>query len=299
MDSFSISQLARFSGIKAHTIRAWERRYAALNPDRSEGNTRKYTAAQLRRLLNIVSLIREKGMLAELCALSNAELEEKVKEQIRARPKEDLDYYITQLVSAGLDFDEDRFERILQYSLMQLGVHSTYINLLYPSLNRLGLMWSTRSVSPAQEHFISHLVSRKLNAIVDALPVHEATGETWLLFLPEDEFHETGLQMSNFILRHAGKRVIYLGGNVPLSSIGPTVKKTNAGHALFFWVRKEEEELQQAYLRKLAKVKELHRILVAAPEDVNPDLSFDPRFGLLRHPKDLEEEIGVSHFAVH
>ncbi|NJW55389.1 cobalamin B12-binding domain-containing protein, partial [Salinimicrobium oceani] len=95
----------------------------------------------------------------------------------------------------------------------------TYVEVIHPLLNRIGLMWSADEIPPAHEHYISNLLRQQISTAIDSPPVEKAEKETWLLFLPEDEFHELGLLFSNYYLRSKGKRVIYLGANVPLSSV--------------------------------------------------------------------------------
>ena len=213
MDLFSISQLSRYSGIKAHTIRMWEQRYNALKPDRSEGNTRYYDNTQLRRLLNIVSLMEGDHKVSELCEMPDKGLfrliNEKVQNSIKTTEK--AEYFISQMIAAGMSYDEQHFEKILSSCLVRYGMKKAYTEVLYPMLVRIGLMWEGDSIPPANEHFISNLLRQKLFAAIDSLPPSKATADKWLLFLQENEFHEIGLLFACYLIRLSGRQVIYLG----------------------------------------------------------------------------------------
>jgi DNA-binding transcriptional MerR regulator len=260
LDSFSIADLQSFSGIKAHTIRIWEQRYNALQPYRSEGNTRYYNGDQLKRLLNIVSLMNEDHKVSKLCSLPDEQLLKLMKDEVDASEnKISYNYFISQLISSALLYNEACFDKLFSNSILRFGLKNAYINIIHPALARLGLWWAKDKLHPAQEHFITSLFRQKLYAAADALPPASDTRDTWLLFLPEDEFHEIGLLFSNFLLRQAGKKVIYLGENIPLDSLMVAVKETEAKKILLFLVRKnnrqEDEELLLVLKKKLSGCK--------------------------------------------
>lgn len=255
MNSFSISQLQQFSGIKAHTIRIWEQRYNALQPERSEGNTRYYNSAQLRRLLNIVSLSTNDYKVSELCRMPDAQLNRLLEEQMKnlSAANEPYEYFISQMVGAAMDFDEAHFEKMFSACVVRFGIRQTYGKVIYPLLNRVGMMWACDSLPPAQEHFVSNLIRQKLFTALDGLPPATHSRNTWLLFLPENEFHEIGLLMANYLIRQSGKRTIYLGANVPFESLQKTAAAVKPSHLLLFFVHHDLPEKTQAYLHLLKK----------------------------------------------
>jgi DNA-binding transcriptional MerR regulator/methylmalonyl-CoA mutase cobalamin-binding subunit len=255
MNIFTISQLQQYSGIKAHTIRIWEQRYNALSPNRSEGNTRYYDNNQLRRLLNIVSLMESEYKVSELCSMTDQELFRKLDKELQNRqPKDDTaEYYIAQLIAAGMCFDEPHFDKIFSNCLLRFGLKDCYIKVLYPMLSRIGLMWAKDQIPPAQEHFVSNIVRLKLSSAIDSLPPPKSSKSTWLLFLPENEFHEIGLLFSNYLIRQSGKKVIYLGSNVPNDALIDTIKETAPAHLLFFLVHHDHVENVQDYINNLKK----------------------------------------------
>ena len=263
MDNFTISQLSQFSGIKPHTIRIWEQRYHALTPHRSKGNTRYYDGTQLRRLLNIVSLTGSGIKLSRLGAMSDEELFQKIREHSEtAAENQDYAYFVNQLISAGMNFDEFNFEKIFSHCLLRFGMLKTYVEIIHPTLIRIGLMWSADEIPPAHEHYISNLLRQKISTAIDSHPVEKTDAETWLLFLPEDEFHELGLLFTNYYLRTRGKNVLYLGANVPLHSISSTLKEVEVQNLLLFMVRNDLPENIQEYLKQLAAIGGKRRIVV-------------------------------------
>ena len=251
MDQLSISQLAQFSGLKAHTIRMWEQRYNALSPNRSEGNTRYYDNSQLRRLLNIVSLSDREHKISELCAMPDKKLFRLVKELQNETSNEVDEYFISQIIAAGMSYDEPYFNKIFSHCLLRYGIRDSYLKVIYPILVRMGLMWAGNTLPPAQEHFISNLFRQKLSTAIDSLPPPKPGQDSWLLFLPENEFHEIGLQFSHYLISLAGKKVIYLGSNVPLESLAQAIKKVSVQNLLLFLVHNNSGKVIQEYINEL------------------------------------------------
>ena len=248
MLTFSISQLSQFSGIKQHTIRIWEQRYGALTPLRTLGNTRFYDDNQLRRLLNIVSLQNSNRKISDLCVLDDGSLYKLIEEKLLSEKSDaTAEYYIAQLIAAGISYSEDKFEKLYQESLKIYNIKDLYLTVLHPLLVRLGLLWSCDNIIPPQEHFICNLLKQKLYSFIDNLP--SSTNETadWVLLLPENEFHEIGLLMAHVLIKKAGKKVVYLGTNIPSNSFIATVNETEAKNVLVFTVHKGQESIIKAY----------------------------------------------------
>lgn len=265
MNQFSISQLAQFSGIKAHTIRIWEQRYNALQPYRSEGNTRYYDGLQLRRLLNIVSLLKFNYKVSQLCKMTDEELAELQRQyHLRAIDDNDFEYFINQLISAGVNYDEQNFDKFFSHCLLRFGLKKTYVEVLYPVLDRIGIMWSIDQMPPTQEHYITNLLQQKLFTAIDSLAPEKSNEEVWLLFLPENEFHEIGLLFASYLIRSRGKKVIYLGSNVPLSLLGTAVKETKVTRILTFLVHNDLPENVNSYLEELKKGAAGREVFVAS-----------------------------------
>ena len=270
MNTFTISQLAQFSGVKPHTIRMWEHRHNALQPSRSDGNTRYYDGQQLRRLLNIVSLLENKRKVSDLCSMKDEELYELLKEQHSGQFSEadqhSHNFFVSQLLAAGVGFDTLQFEKIMAHCLLRYGMKDTYRTVIYPLLQRIGVFWAANELPPAQEHFISNLLRQKLYTAIDSLTPAPSDAPAWLLFLPENEFHELGLLMTDFLLRSQGQRTLYLGSNVPLSSVIATTEAWPAENLLFFMVHRDAPQQIEDYLQNLeAGVSNSRLVLVSSP----------------------------------
>ncbi len=293
MNLFSISQLSRFSGIKPHTIRMWEQRYNALHPSRSEGNTRYYDNSQLRRLLNIVSLMDSGHKVSELCAMPDQKLFQLVSQAVQEQTpaEERTEYFISQLLAAGMNYDEAWFEKIFSHCQLRHGIRDTYTNILYPMLARIGLMWASDTLAPSYEHFISNLIRKKLFTAIDALPPASPEEDAWLLFLPEDEFHELGLLLAHYLIQLSGRRVIYLGANVPLVSLQSAVDQTPAGALLTFLVHHDTPENITAYAEALTQSFPSQKIYISGNPQLTSHLKSVKKIRSLQSVEDLEYEL--------
>jgi MerR family transcriptional regulator, light-induced transcriptional regulator len=290
MDSFSISQLQQFSGVKAHTIRIWEQRYNALKPHRSEGNTRYYSSDQLKRLLNIVSLIGKDHKVSELCSMPDEKIHRLLDEELSATTVTDNtnEYFISQVIAAAMRYSEERFDKVFSNCILRYGIKDAYIKVLYPALVRIGLMWSKDELPPAQEHFITSLFRQKFLSAIDALPPPSSAKNSWLLFLPEDEFHETGLLFASYLIRQANKKVIYLGANVPYPSLADAINDTGPSSLLFFLVRRNNAENDRELISLLSKDFSAHKIYVACDSERLEDIKLGKNIIPLHTAKDLE-----------
>jgi len=294
MNYFSISQLSRFSGIKPHTIRMWEQRYNALQPNRSEGNTRYYDNTQLRRLLNIVSLLESDYKVSELCSMTDKKLFSLVEEMpAKAVDNGMHEFFVLQLVRAGMTYDELNFDKIFSHCLLKYGIKEAYIKVIYPMLRRVGIMWTTDALEPAAEHFISNLVRQKLFTVIDSLPAAKTDKDSWLLFLPENEFHEIGLLFAYFLIRQSGRKAVYLGANVPLDSLYVAVNETSPTKVLLFLAHNNLPEETQNYLDELSLFFGDKKVFVAADQSLFENIKTSKNIHWLSSPEDLEQLLPV------
>jgi MerR family transcriptional regulator, light-induced transcriptional regulator len=215
---YTIKDLERVSGIKAHTLRIWEQRYSILRPERTDTNIRFYDDEDLKRILNI-SLLNNNGYkISEIARLQEQELLAEVNRVLNNTHKESVQ--VENLVLSLLMIDEDRFEATLNNSIMQFGFESTIENIVFPFLRQLGNMWQVGIVSPAQEHYISNLVRQKLIVGLDRITPPKNTDEkVFLLFLPDQELHELGLIYAHYLAKLRGHRCLYLGQSLPTADL--------------------------------------------------------------------------------
>ena len=294
MNSFSISQLAQFSGVKAHTIRIWEQRYNALKPNRTEGNTRYYDNEQLRRLLNIVSLADLDYKVSELCTMPDKKLFKLIEKLNAANVDKSYEYFISNLISAGINYDEPGFEKIFSHCILRYGMKEAYLKIIYPMLVRMGLMWSADTIPPAHEHFISNLLRQKFLTAIDSLPLAKPQSDSWLLFLPENEFHEMGLLFASYLLRVSGKKVIYLGCNLPFQSLEMILKNASPNNLLLFFVHHNLPDDTQEYLNNLSSQFKGKNIFVASDQKLTSQLKKRNNIRFLHSVEDLERKLSLS-----
>jgi DNA-binding transcriptional MerR regulator len=289
MNSFTISQLEQFSGIKAHTIRIWEKRYNALRPNRSLGNTRYYDGHQLKRLLNIASLIEGESQVSKFCLLSDEELAVKVIEKFERSNSDETDAsnYILQLTATGINYDANAFDLIYKHAAKRFDIITLYKLVIIPLLNRVGILWAGERIPPSQEHFISNLILQKIHAATNALPPRKKSDETWALCLPEGEFHEIGLLFSHFMLCQAGKNSIYLGCNLPFDALISTVQEVQATHILVFFIHYDQPEKVQEYINSLIFKFKGCKILISGNARLISKLHFDEKVDWIKTVDDF------------
>jgi DNA-binding transcriptional MerR regulator len=290
---YSISDLERISGVQSHTIRIWERRYAALVPMRSAGNTRFYDDNQLRRLLNIVGLSKSGLKISHVCAMKEEEMNLLLKKNVAESdsPVEKYELYISQLLSFGLSYDEFRFDQLITKAIAEYGLKDTYINIMYPLLVRLGLMWRTDNICPAQEHFLSNIIRHRISSATERISLKKKCPSTWVLFLPEEDDHDIGLLFANYLLKAAGNKVIYLGAKVPVESVKDVVSKLEVGHLLLFMARNQPTLTTDEYLKELSDAFVNQEIHVAGSSRVLDNVRMEDNVKWMKSIADLEEII--------
>lgn len=223
MASYSIKELENLSGIKAHTIRIWEKRYGIIKPDRTDTNIRLYCDKDLKRLLNIAILNRYGMRISDISKLSDTDISDKVMHV--SSDSSSAESNVENLIIAMVEMDEYKFDRILSRYIMHEGFESSVINVIFPFFEKIGLLWQTGSINPAHEHFISNLFRQKLMVAIDNLVVPDnGSVKKFILFLPEGEYHELALLFYNYLIKKAGKLVYYLGNSVPFDDVVETGK---------------------------------------------------------------------------
>lgn len=226
MNKFQIRDIEALTGIKSHTLRVWEQRYNLCCPKRTETNIRYYEEGDLKLLLNIATLNDFGLKISEIAKLNPEEINDKVLEL--ADNCEHFGCQIQNLSTSMLNLDEFSFDKILNTNILKLGFEKTMVNIVFPFLNRMGIMWQTSNINPAHEHFATHLIKQKLIVAIDNQVMPRAqSGKKFLLFLPEGESHEIGLLFANFLIKSKGHHVLYLGPNLPCAHLCEVAKSYN------------------------------------------------------------------------
>ncbi len=218
MAVYSIKDLEILSGIKAHTIRIWEKRYNLIKPHRTHTNIRYYTDCDLKKILNVAVLNRHGFKISNIARLNETELKEEI---IRvSNSSQSHASFLESLIIAMIELDNDKLIGIIEKSTSKIGFKETVIDVLYPFLEKVGILWQAGDVNPVQEHFVSNLIRQKIIAATDGLPnTINPQAKRFLLLLPEGEWHELGLLFAQYLLRESGHEVIYLGQSVPYSDV--------------------------------------------------------------------------------
>lgn len=214
MSSYTIKDLEKISGIKAHTIRIWEQRYNFLQPQRTETNIRSYSAEELKVILN-VSLLNKYGFkISHIDKMSATQMEEKIMalNQLDAQKERVVNALIKEMVSLNMV----AFERQLDVYIGQNGIEKTINEIIFPYLERVGILWVTNHINPAQEHLATNIIRQKIILGIEKLTPLLNYGKRIVLFMPEGEYHELGLLYVHFLLKQKGIYVDYLGANVPM-----------------------------------------------------------------------------------
>ena len=216
---FSIKDLENLSGIKAHTIRIWEKRYNVLQPMRSDTNIRNYDLQSLQKLLNVVLLNDYGYKISRIAEHSSEKIELLVREIISE--KSTKNHAINAFKMAMINFDQALFFNTYNSLLSEKSFRDVFYEVVIPLMQEIGLLWQAGTITPAQEHFITFLIKQKLLLNTEKLQILEPTknDKVFVLYLPENEIHELGLMYLNYEILLNGYKTIYLGESVPVESL--------------------------------------------------------------------------------
>ncbi len=266
MKKYSIKYIERFSGIKAHTLRSWENRFDILQPERDDNNKRLYTEEQLKQVLNITLLLSKGLSISQIKELTPSEFVAKVNEisDMAGTHKENqLEVKINAFVLSMLELDESRFEKVLASCLLQRSFEDTLKEVIYPFLNRIGIMWRTGEVSTAKEHFIYQLIRQKIIVAIDGLGQASQSRERYLLFLPKSEFQDLLILMYMYLLKSKGQSCVYLGEDIPFDDLKEASRIVRPD-ALVTVIKAPASKIDtQAYVYRLSEAFAQQQILLA------------------------------------
>jgi DNA-binding transcriptional MerR regulator len=217
MDAFTIKDLENLSGIKAHTIRIWEQRYQFLNPSRTDTNIRYYTNEELITLLNIALLNKYGYKISHIDKMKPIEMKERILSLTQSEAQ--LERIVNELIECMVDLRIEDFESVLDFQITNKGIEKTITQIIFPFLERIGILWVTSRVNPAQEHLVTNIIRQKLIVGIEKTSPALQANSTALLFLPEGEHHELGILFMYYLLKARGVKVLYLGANVPIKDV--------------------------------------------------------------------------------
>tara|TARA_B100000767_G_C19694685_1_gene505585 strand:- start:154 stop:1044 length:891 start_codon:yes stop_codon:yes gene_type:complete len=216
-NTFSIHDFELLTGIKAHTIRIWEKRYAILNPSRQNRNVRFYNLNDLQKILNLSLLYNQGFKISKIAKLSDKELNETVS----GTSLKDVSHchIINNMIVAMYTYDEAKFDENYKLQIEKMSFKELFIDTFIPLFEHIGILWQTDSLKPANEHFISNLITQKIILNIASLEKEKNDGPINIIFLPEQEIHEIGLLFLYYDLKLRNKNVIYLGKSIPFDNL--------------------------------------------------------------------------------
>ena len=248
--NFSIKDLENLTGIKAHTIRIWEKRYNLLSPDRSDTNIRNYSLSSFQKLLNISYLNNNGFKISKIASLKEEEIPIKVRE-IASRANVE-DHAVNAFKMSMINFDQVLFYNTYNNLVENKSFSEIFYTVFLPLLEEIGLLWQTNTITPAHEHFLSVLIKQKILLNIEKLQslLPKPLTKTFVLFLPDHEIHDIGLLFVNYQLRSKGYHTIFLGGSVPMESLTDLIEFfNNVTFVSYFTVQPEEKDILD-YLNK-------------------------------------------------
>jgi len=217
---YSIKDLENFSGIKAHTIRIWEKRYSILEPDRTDSNIRMYSEDELKKILNVAYLNRNGLKISKIAVLDEDELTGRVMEVSSRNDDTDHEFQPGKLLMAALKFSEDQFRKALDPFIRQYGIENAYINYFHPLLSKASILWQTGSLSRAQEQFIRNTILQIM--IIEGNSIKAGNGNAAgpvAMVNTSDNFSDNNFLFYKYALRKRGFEVIFTGGVLPGSEV--------------------------------------------------------------------------------
>lgn len=257
---YSIKDLEVLSGVKAHTIRIWEKRYNLLVPERTDTNIRYYSDDDLRRMLNVSLLVRLGYKISKVATWTDEKINERVLEIAKRRTTESE--YVDRLILHMVNFDNRSFYRLTSDIIEELGFEDAVTKVFFEFFVRVGTYWQVGSVFPAQEHYVTNIFRQKLIAEIEKLGIDDSRDATILFFLPENELHEMSLLFYAYLAQKMGYHVIYLGQFVPWKDLEKIQKQVKIDYCFTAFINSVPREDMENYLVSLKELFSSQKIFV-------------------------------------
>jgi DNA-binding transcriptional MerR regulator len=284
MHSFTIRDMEHLTGIKAHTIRIWEQRHQLVAPKRKESLHRMYDTEDLKFLLRIAFLYRKGYKISKIASMKPSEIDQLVLQAGRVGDYESL---INQLMEASIDLDEDQFRQTLGHLKTSIGIEAALIHVVYPYFEKIGLLWMTGNVIPAQEHFASNLVRNWILKNMPPNPTYDGIiMPATLLLCPPNELHEIPILFLQYLFRQNGKRAINFGINTSVDILQQYLQKQHANEILVYLITSFVHSGPSDYLRQLLELFPSQDVVAAGPAFVQVDISSE-RLQIMRSLDEL------------
>lgn len=249
---YTIKDLEVLSGIKAHTIRIWEKRYRLLIPKRTATNIRYYTDDDLKRILNVSLLVKNGYKISKVSVWREEEIKEAVLNVGRVNQSEES--YIERLMVYMLNFDNHKLHKTINETIEGYGFEEAIFKVFFLLFERIGAYWQVGSIFPAQEHYLSNVIRQKLIVEIDRIELNNTRGKTMLFYLHEKEMHELSLLFYSYLARKAGYNVVYLGQFVPFSDLEKMSSQLEVDFVFTAFITSYPKTELEQYLNQLKKL---------------------------------------------
>ncbi len=257
---YSIKDLEILSGVKAHTIRIWEKRYNVLIPKRTDTNIRYYTDHDLRKMLNVSLLVRNGYKISKVAQWDEKKISDTVL-KINEQKTSESDY-IDQLILLMVNFDNIGFDKLTDEIIAEVGIEEAITKIFFDFFIRIGTFWQVGSIFPAQEHYVSTIFRQKLIAAIDKTGISNTKEATMLFFLPEHEMHEMSLLFYSYLAHKLGYNVIYLGQFVPFEDLSKIQEHVKIDYVFTAFINSILKEDLERYLISLKEIFQKQKIFI-------------------------------------
>ncbi len=259
-EGYSIKDLETLSGIKAHTIRIWEKRYDLLKPERTDTNIRYYTDDDLKRMLNVSLLVRNGYKISKVAAWKEDDIKQTVLDV--AKTKKSEEGYVDQLLLFMVNFDNVGFAALVNEIIKKYGLEEAMQNLFFALFERIGTFWQVGSIFPAQEHYITSFIRQKIITAIDEHGIINSKEKTILFYLPEEELHELSLLFYSYLAIKSGYNIIYLGQFVPFADLEKIRLHVKLDFIFTAFISPIQKEDLENYLGKLKELYQHQKVFI-------------------------------------
>ncbi len=237
MNKYSIDDFSKITGLNKILIRTWENRYSFVKPQRTSTNIRYYDDKMIVKALRYSTLVGAGFKMSVLTKLSEEQIDSLINNTLETNDQTNKNaLYISQIIESSISYNQLLFHNTYEKCIKEIGIVECYQNVLLEALNRIGILWINDKISPPQEHFLSELIRTKICKEIERIGFKKLPKENWLLFLPENELHDIGILFAYLVLKMNGHNVVYLGQNLPHSSLLSLKDKNKIDNILFFIV---------------------------------------------------------------
>lgn len=291
MTLYSIKDLEYLSGIKAHTIRIWEKRYQLLDPNRTDTNIRSYSDDDVRRILNVAMLVKNGYKISNIAAFDEERLQNEV---LRVnRNSNDPDKSIDRLLFHTVNLDTFGFEQLLDKIITEYGFAKTFQQVVFPFFERIGVLWQAGSVFAAHEHFVSNLIRNRLIREIGKFENAPESAKTVLFFLREGEWHELGLLYFNFLAAQMGLRCVYLGQSLPFSDLVNLLVHSKYDYVCTSFIQAMTKTELEQYLVNISGIFSQDRILISGRQVAVHKPKLPSNVSVVKNLSDFARKISV------